>query len=283
MKSLCLAISLALFSPAFAADKAEEALPLITTGIWKHEELKRFKAPEANQGVAADAEHIYVITNRALGKYRKDTLARVGEWKDEKGGPFIHMNSGIIHEGKLWCAHSNFPALPMTSSIEIFDPVAMKHVGTYSFGIAPGSLTWIARHQDHWYACFAHYSKDRPKTGRDPAWTELVRYDDQWRRTSGWVFPSGILEIFGGSSCSGGSIAADGTLFITGHDAKQLFVLRFPTAGSVLEWTDTIPITAEGQAFSWDPTQPGYFYGIIKKTREVVVSRIRRHSDGPPN
>lgn len=79
MKPLCFAFGLAILSPAFAADKAKEDLPLITTGTWQHEELKRFKAPEANQGVAADDEHIYVITNRALGKYRKDTLERVGE------------------------------------------------------------------------------------------------------------------------------------------------------------------------------------------------------------
>lgn len=274
MKPLCLAFGLALLSPAFAADKTKEDLPLLTTGTWKHEELKRFQAPEAKQGVAADDEHVYVITNRALGKYRKETLERVGEWKDAEGGPFIHMNSGIIHEGKLLCAHSNFPGLPITSSIEIFDPKTMTHVGTHSLGIDSGSLTWITWHDGHWYACFAHYAKSQPATGRDPAWTELVRFDPEWRRTGGWTFPKRIVEIFGSSSSSGGSIAPDGTLFITGHDAQQLFVLRFPKAGSVLEWTDTIPITAAGQAFAWDPVHPNLFYSILRSSQEVVVSRI---------
>ena len=41
---------------------------------------KRFKADEAHQGVAVDAEHFYAITNAAIGKYRKDTGERVGGW-----------------------------------------------------------------------------------------------------------------------------------------------------------------------------------------------------------
>jgi hypothetical protein len=46
--------------------------------------LKRFKADEAHQGVAVDAEHFYAITNAAIGKYRKDTGERVGGWKDDQ-------------------------------------------------------------------------------------------------------------------------------------------------------------------------------------------------------
>lgn len=267
--SLCSALA-----PLGAEDTKSPNLDVISTGQWQHEEVQRFPAKEANQGVVADDEYLYVISNVEIGKYRKDTFERVGGWKDIKGGPFIHLNAGIMHQGKLYCAHSNFPGVPMTSSIEIFDPVSMQHIGTHSLGIASGSLTWIVWHENHWLACFAHYSKSKAQTGRDPSWTELVRYDAEWRRTGGWTFPPGIIQIFGGSSSSGGSIAEDGTLFITGHDAKQLFVLKFPAAGSVLKWIDTIPMSAEGQAFSWDPKAPNRFYGIIKKTREVVVSRI---------
>lgn len=273
-----LVLSLALgFTIAKAAEPAAtDDVKIISTGKWQHEELARFPAPEANQGVVADAGHVYALGNTAIGKYNKETHERVDGWKDEKGGPFIHINSGIIHEGKLYCAHSNFPKVPMTSSVEIFDPQTMTHIGSHSLGIDSGSLTWIAWHENQWFACFAHYGKSQPHTGRDSAWTELVRFDKDWRRTGGWIFPEGILKIFGGSSCSGGSISPDGTLFITGHDARQLFVLRFPKAGSVLQWVDTIPITAEGQAFSWDPVHPGHFYGIIKRTREIVLSRISR-------
>jgi hypothetical protein len=256
------------------ADAAETSPPV--SKLYQHEEQRRFKAVEANQGVVADNEFLYVISNSAIGKYRKADGERVLNWKQPKGGPLIHMNAGIMHEGKLYCAHSNFSQIPMTSSVEIFDPATLKHIGTHSLGIAPGSLTWIAWHKQSWFACFAHYSKDKPKTGRDPAWTELVQFDSQWRRMAGWLFPATILERFGGSSCSGGTFGKDGEIFITGHTWAELYVLRFPTAGSVLQHVDTIPISAEGQAFCWDPADTEIFYGIIKRTQEVVVSRIKR-------
>ncbi|HEY1081793.1 MAG TPA: hypothetical protein VGE29_05995 [Prosthecobacter sp.] len=272
--------------PAPAGDKAratetENAPSIVSTGLWKHQELGRFKAAEAKQAVIAGDRYLYVLSNTAIGKYRKDTHERVAEWKQPKGGPLIHLNAGIYHEGKLWCAHSNFPGIPMTSSIEVFDAETLAHTGTHSLGIAPGSLTWITRHQGRWYACFAHYSKDKPRTGRDPSWTELVCFDDEWRRTAGWVFPPGIVEIFGGSSSSGGSISPTGDIFITGHDAPQLFVLRFPEAGSVLTWEDTFPIAAEGQAFSWDPADPALLYSILRRTQEVIISRVEKQAGSP--
>jgi ribose 5-phosphate isomerase B len=44
------------------------------------------------------------------------------------GGP----NAGTVRDGSLYCAHSNFPRVPMASSVEIFDTGTMKHVGTHS-------------------------------------------------------------------------------------------------------------------------------------------------------
>ncbi len=104
----------------------------------------------------------------------------------------------------------------------------------------------------------------------------MVQYDDQWRRMAGWVFPLSLVERFGGSSCSGGAFGPDGTLYVTGHDAKELWVVRFPESGAVLDHVGTIPMSAEGQAFCWDPQQPEIFYGIVKRAKEVVVSRITR-------
>src|SRR5438105_5220522 len=75
-------------------------------GEWKHEELRRFKADEANQGVAVDEQHFYAITNHAIGKYRKDTGARVASWDGGAGGKIKHLNAGVVLEGKLYCAHS---------------------------------------------------------------------------------------------------------------------------------------------------------------------------------
>lgn len=264
----------------FAADAkdppAPPAVPHSTT--WQHEELRRFPAAEANQGVAADEQHLYAITNTAIGKYRKDTYEKVAEWKQPKSGPLTHLNAGIVHEGKLYCAHSNFPTIPATSSIEIWDTATLRHVDSHSLGIESGSLTWIIPHQGGWLACLAHYAKEAPRTGRDPSWTELVKYDAEWRRTGGWVFPTALTKHFAGSSASGGAMGPEGHLYVTGHDWRELYVLKFPEAGSTLEWVDTIPISAEGQSFNWDPKEPGIFYGIVRRTKEVVISRISKRS-----
>ena len=277
-------LGLACTSHAFAADANPQgrgpedppAVPHSTT--WQHEELRRFTATEAHQGVAADEQHLYVISNTAIGKYRKDTFEKVAGWKQLKGGPLTHLNAGTVHEGRLYCAHSNFPTIPATSSVEIWDAATLQHVGSHSLGIETGSLTWIIPQKGGWLACLAHYAKEKPQTGRDPSWTELVKYDAEWRRTGGWVFPVALTKHFGGSSASGGALGPEGYLYVTGHDWRELYVLQFPKAGSTLEWVDTIPMSAEGQSFNWDPKEPGIFYGIVRRTKEVVISRISKRT-----
>jgi hypothetical protein len=260
----------ALLAVAFARLSAAE----LESKEWRHEELKRFPAKEANQGVVADEEFLYVISNSAIGKYRKETFERVGGWKQEKGGPIIHMNAGMIRDGKLYCAHSNFPGMPMVSSVEIFDTDTLKHAGSQSLGVGEGSLTWIIWRENHWLACFAQYNSSKAKTGRDNSWTQVVKFDDQWRRVAGWVFPADLIERFESNSSSGGAFGPEGKLFVTGHTAKELYVVEFPEAGSVLKWTDTIPISAGGQAFCWDPKKLEVLYTINKATSEVIVSRV---------
>jgi len=242
---------------------------------WQHEEVRRFPANDAVQGVVADAQFFYAIASRALGKYRKDTGERVGGWTGPKDGPIKHLNAGVVVDGLLWCAHSNFPEQPPTSSVECWDTATMQHVKSHSFGRHEGSLTWVDRRGAHWIACFAHYAKTGGETD-NPALTQVVEFDDQWRRLSGWVFPGRLIERFAGFSASGGAFGPEGFLFVTGHDAKELYVLSFPGAGSVLKWEDTIRISAEGQSFSWDPARPGYFFSISRKTKEVIAARIFR-------
>ena len=76
-------------------------------------------------------------------------------------------------------------------------------------------------------------------------------------------------------SNSGGTWGADGRLYATGHDESVVFVLSLPTAGSVLELQEVLPIAAEGQGIAWDRDEPGTLYSILRSTREVVVSRLR--------
>lgn len=244
---------------------------------WSVEEIARFSAPEARQGVAADADHVYVIGNRVIGKYDKRSFKKVAGWADREGGQIIHFNAGIVHDGRLVLAHSNYPEVPMTGSIESFDVQTLQPAGSHSFGAYFGSVTWVLRHDDAWFVCFGHYGNRAAEPGRDPTWTSLVRFDDSWRRTGGWVFPKALHERIGKSyTTSGGAFGPGGYLYVTGHDDPELHVLRFPQQGSVLEWVGTLAITAAGQAFCWDPVEEGRFYSIDRPSGEVIISQLVR-------
>lgn len=254
---------------------AEETIP--GSNGWSFEELRRFPAQEARQGVAADSEHLYVISNHDLAKYSKVTGARLATWSCPKGQPFTHINAGVIFEGRLYCAHSNYPGVPHVSSVEIWDPTDLHHAGAISFGRTDGSITWIDRREGKWIACFVHYSGRGGEPGRGPEWSRLVEFDDTWRPTGrGWVFPPDLIAFLGGRGfgISGGALGPRGFLFVTGHDEKALCVLEFPAEGSTLRWVATVPVTAEGQAFTWDPVEPGMVHMIIKGARVVVTGRI---------
>jgi len=241
---------------------------------WTSREIARFKAAEANQGVAVDDEFFYAITNRQIGKYKKSDGSRVDGWKDEKDGPFIHLNAGFIKDDQLIGSHSNFPGVPMFSSVEIWDVKTMKHIGSHSLGLGPGSLTWTTDRDGFHYACFADYEGKSGNADKGPAYTQLIRYDDQWRVTGGWGFPAELVTKFGSSSASCGAFGPGGFLYVTGHDAQEIYVLDFPKGGSILQWIATIPASLEGQSFSWDPTRKNVLYGIVRKTKEVVVIEI---------
>lgn len=237
-----------------------------------HTELRRFPAAEATQGVAVDGTHFYAVANRAIGKYRKDTGKRVALWRDEKGGRFRHLNAGIVIEGRLYCAHSNFPTIPEESSVEIWDVATLEHVESLPFPDPPGSLTWVDRRGEAWYACFAHY-----RSSGDPARSRVVRYDAAWRPQARWSFPPSLIERFAGSSASGGAFGPGG-LFVSGHDARELYLLELPAEEGELRWIGTVPMSAAGQAFAWDrsPGNEGVLYAIERKTREVIVSRVAK-------
>jgi hypothetical protein len=121
------------------------------------QEINCFPALEARQGVAVDEYYFYAIGSKSIGKYNKKTGALIKQWESQDNPSIIHLDSGVIVDGKLYCAHSNYPNLPMTSSIEIWDTASIEHIDSYSFGIADGSCTWIDLYQGFWWVCFAHY------------------------------------------------------------------------------------------------------------------------------
>lgn len=285
MQSSFLSLVLAVLTLSAAADEpAAPVAPAIPPGGgWQYADIRRFAAPEARQGVAVDDEFLYVISNHALGKYRKDTGERVAAWECPPGQPLTHLNAGIVHEGRLYCAHSNYPGVPNLSSVEIWDTATLQHVGSHSFGRADGSLTWFDRRNGRWIACFTHYTGKGAEPGRGVEWTRLVVFDDEWRQTGAWAFPGDLLQKLSvrGFSVSGGAFGPDGLLYVTGHDDTALYVLAMPTAGPTLKWVATIPISAQGQAFSWDRRDPNLLYTISKAGREVIVGRVTRASDAP--
>ena len=268
---------LCLASLAFAAEPV--ALPPIgqlKTPGWDYQELRRFKAPEAGQGVAVDREFFYAINNHSIGQYRKATGERIAGWEGGAGGEIIHLNAGIVFHGRLHCIHSNYPGVPMLSSLESFDLKTLQHVGTHSFGRMDGSFTWLDRREGRWIACFVHYGNRGAEPNRDAAWTQIIAFDDAWRRTAGWALPADLNSRLGGRgySASGGAFGPGGYLYLTGHDNPELYVADFPKAGSVLKWIATIPFPSEGQAFCWDPTDPGVLYSVLKRSKEVIVGRV---------
>lgn len=237
------------------------------------ETQRLFDSENARQGVAVDDKHVYAINNYKITKHDKKTNSIINTWED-KSGKTIHLDSGVVIEGKLYCAHSNYPNIPMTSSIEIWDAETLKHIGSHSFGIRWGSCTWVDYHDGNWYASFAQYKKWEHITGKDSSWTTIVKFDDQWNELSAWVFPEEVIEKFDKMSNSGGSFGPDGLLYCSGHDNPELYVMQFPESGSELELIEILSIDSSGQGLSWDRSDENFIYTINKKERKVIVSKL---------
>ena len=241
--------------------------------------IQRFRAPEAHQGVAVGPDFVYPVTNRAIEKYAKESGEHLDTFVWPKDGPVIHMDSGVIHDGKLYASHSNYNDLPMASSVEIHHAETLKHIGTHSFGIAWGSCTWIDRYDGAWWAVFANYSRVFGP-GSEPYgnsyYTTLVKFDDNWQKQEAWLFPDEVIEQAVPMSISGGSWGPDGYLYCTGHDSTEIYVFQIPEAGSYLELIEEVPLNVHGQGIAWDRSRPGILYGINRPTREVVVFRMEK-------
>lgn len=236
--------------------------------------IARWPAEEARQGVAADARFFYPNGNNVIGKYDKRTGRRVGRWEGPRTA-FPHMNSCAVDRAELVCAGSNYPAVPMASSVEVFDTATMTHKRSVALPPLPGSLTWIERRGSDWYGAVANYPEGRGgEAGRDHRWTRLIRFDAQFRPTGSWLFPASVLERFAPMSSSGGSWGDDGLLYVTGHDRGELYVLRLPVAGTVLEHVTTVGLSTGGQAIAWDRSQPRVLWSLDRATKMVVASRV---------
>ncbi len=235
--------------------------------------LSRQPAPEANQGVAVDAGFIYAIDNSTIAKYDRATGQKVAAWSGDPA-TFPHLNSCAVIGAELVCASSNYPATPMRSSVEVFDPAAMTWLRSIAISPQPGSLTWVDRRDNAWWAGFANYDGRGGEPGRDHRFTTLLKFDDKWRVTGVWTFPDSVLAKLKPRSASGGAWGADGRLYVTGHDAPEVYVLALPRIGSVLTHVATIPAPIAGQAVAFDRSAARVLYGINREKREVVAMTL---------
>ncbi|WP_199521294.1 hypothetical protein [Jiangella anatolica] len=258
-------------APKAAAAGADQVLP--------GTEVARYAAFDANQGVAVDGRYFYAVNNRTITKHDRVTGQPLLQFAGVEDGPIEHLDSGVVHNGRLYAAHSNYSEYPMESSIEIFDTRTMRHIGTHSFGIYRGSLTWLDRHDGAWWATFANY--DRLRNGTDVPYgetynTQVVKLDDDFQVVESWTIPKEILDRFDDMSNSGGSWGPDGRLWLTGHDLPEAYVMQLPQAGSELEWVATITLPGiQGQGIAWDDArQNSTLWGISRSSSEVLSYRI---------
>jgi len=263
---IALVVAALLASAGSAQDAVPERAPATI--------VAHFVAEEARQGVAVDEHFFYPMSNNRIGKYDKKTGKRVAQW-DGPRALYPHMNSCVVDGPELICAASNYPAVPMSSAVEIFDKKTLRHVRSISLPPLPGSLTWIERRGNAWFAAYANYPAGRGgEPGHDHRWTLLVRFDAKFRATGSWHFPESVLARFAPMSCSGGSWGDDDLLYVTGHDRPELYALRLPEAGSVLELVATIPLATGGQAIAWDRNAPRTLWSLDRQTRDVMATRI---------
>lgn len=234
-------------------------------------EVRSSSAAEAHQGVAVDEQSVFAVTSRGVGKYDKKSGKLLKAW--DSNGSLKHLNSGVVFDGKLYAAHSTWPDNPPENSIEVWDTASLSHAKRIPLKRRDGAFNWLDKLQGRWYGGFAYYG------GIDSvSRTAVVRFNDQWEVERSWAFPTEVIRRFLPSSNSGASFGPDGLLYATGHDRAEVYGLRIPEVGDTLKLVKTVPVAIEGQGIAWDRSDIGILYGIRRKTKEVVVSRVS-HTD----
>src|SRR3546814_20585136 len=107
---------------------------------------------------------------------------RISDWSSDVCSSDL---SCAVVKAELVCATSNYPKVPMASSVEIFDAKTLRHIRTVSLGRMVGSLTAMDWHGGSWWAVFANYDERGGEPGRDHRFTTLVRLDSSEERRVG--------------------------------------------------------------------------------------------------
>lgn len=247
---VCLLLPMLLVCPAAAEERSV-----------KWVETAAYPAEEAKQGAAADEHSLYAIGSRVIARYDRATGRRLSL----SHGTAHHLNSGFFLDGKLYCAHSNFPQKPECSEIKVLDPESMELTEFHSFGeTARGSLTVALVEKGCWWCVFAVYGKE------DNGRTVLVKYDPRWNEEAVFTFPESVIADLGASSISGG-IWMNDEFLATGHDKKVIYRLGLPKTRTVLEHRETEASPFPGQAIAIDPLTHGLI-GIHRKEKKILFA-----------
>jgi hypothetical protein len=219
-------------------------------------------SPHATQAAAADDANVYAISSTVVARYDRGSgrLAAVGTAADAR-----HLNSGFLHEGRVYCAHSNYPAEPPESDIRVFDPATGGLGLFHRFVDPPGSLVWCVRRAGAWWCCFAWY-------GEENARTLFVEYADGKleRERRRFTFPIEVVADWDGMSASGGIWDGD-TLLVSHHHFPVLYRLALPDEGTELVLVEALRCPFPGQGIAADPATGG-LVGIDRSRRRIVFA-----------
>ena len=236
---------------------------------------RQLVTPYATQAAAADGHFLYAISSTTVAKFARSSghLLATATTPTTK-----HLNSGFLHDGKLYCAHSNYPNTPHESDIRVFDPRTDSLSVYHTFANPPGSLVWCIRKDGRWWCCFAHYGQENHRT-------VLIEYTEggltgEARR---FLFPQELIADFDGMSASGGNWDGD-TLLVSHHHFPALYRLRLPGPGDPparLRLVEALHCPFPGQGFAIDPRpavggQQTHLVGIDRPGRAIVLAKPDR-------
>lgn len=256
-------------------------LALMAQPVFTGEIVAAFPTDNARQGVAVDAASFYSVDNRLLVKHDKVTGAALMQWPvdSSSNNPLIHMDSGLVFNDRLYVAHSNYPELPMTGSVEIWDASTFEHLDSHEFESPPGSFTWIDHDGDNWWGAFANY--DLVLAGRDGPYGEsrntvIVKMAEDFSILASWTLPQDLVARLTPMSNSGGSWGRDGLLYLTGHDRDEIYVVKPAESVPELEWIATVLVAGfAGQGIAWDrSTNEPLLWGIHRAGQGVLAIRM---------
>jgi hypothetical protein len=238
--------------PAASADSKLDLKP----GFKATGELK---SEYATQAAAADTKHVFAVSSTRVAMYERAT----GKLLAVSTGEALHLNSAFLHDGKVYCAHSNYPKQPETSEIRVYDPATNKLTVFHEFKNPPGSLVWNIHDGKQWWCCFAHYDAGNAKT-------VLIRFGEGFKEEQRWTFPKVVVDDWDRMSASGGILKGD-TFFVTHHHFKVLYRLKVPAKGDELQFVEALECPFPGQGIAADPATGG-LVGIDRGARKVVFA-----------